>query len=132
MEDRKGHEAGDRPALRRGSGALFVLLSINVIEGRRAQRVAIGVSEAGDLERRVRVHGNFAEYVPFALLLTATAELRGAAPVVLHGLCASLLLGRLAHAWGVSRTDEDLRFRVAGMAATFAAIGGAALTIVLG
>jgi hypothetical protein len=111
---------------------VFVALSVNVIKGRRERRVAIGVSGAGDLERRVRAHGNFAEYAPFALLLIAMAELRGTPPLVLHALCASLLLGRLAHAWGVSRTDEDLRFRVAGMAATFAAIAGAALALLLG
>ncbi len=111
---------------------VFVALSVNVIKGRRERRVAIGVSGAGDLERRVRVHGNFAEYAPFALLLITMAELRGTPPLVLHALCASLLLGRLAHAWGVSRTDEDLRFRVAGMAATFAAIAGAALALILG
>ncbi len=111
---------------------VFVALSVNVIKGRRERRVAIGVSGAGDLERRVRAHGNFAEYAPFALLLIAMAELRGTPPLVLHALCASLLLGRLVHAWGVSRTDEDLRVRVAGMAATFAAIAGAALALLLG
>ncbi len=111
---------------------VFVALSVNVIKGRRERRVAIGVSGAGDLERRVRAHGNFAEYAPFALLLIAMAELRGTPPLVLHALCASLLLGRLVHAWGVSRTDEDLRVRVAGMAATFAAIAGAALALILG
>jgi hypothetical protein len=111
---------------------LFMLLAVNTIRGRRAHRIALGVSGNSDLERRVRVHGNFAEYAPFALLLLAMAEVRGTPPLVLHALCLSLLLGRLAHAWGVSRPDEDLRFRTAGMAGTFAAIGGAALTILLG
>jgi hypothetical protein len=60
------------------------------------------------------------------------AEFRGAPPLVLHLLCASLLLGRAAHAWGVSRPDEDFRFRVAGMCATFAAIAGGALALLLG
>ena len=115
-----------------GLALLFVLLSINAIRGRREHGIALGVSGNGDLERRVRVHGNFAEYAPFALLLIAMAEIRGTPPLVLHALCVSLLFGRLSHAWGVSRTDEDLRFRVAGMAATFAAIAGAALALVLG
>ena len=112
--------------------ALLLVLSLNVIRGRREQKVALGAPGKSDLERRVRVHGNFAEYAPFALLLLAMAEVRGTPPLVLHALCLSLLLGRLSHAWGVSRADEDLRFRVAGMAATFAAIGGAALAIALG
>jgi uncharacterized membrane protein YecN with MAPEG domain len=111
---------------------LFVLLSVNVIRGRREQQVAIGAPPGGDLLRRIRVHGNFAEYVPFALLLLAMAETRGARPPILHALCVCLLLGRFVHAWGVSRPVEDYRFRIAGMAATFTAIGGAALAPILG
>ena len=114
-----------------GLAFLFVLLSVNVIGARREQWIVFGAPGNSDLERRVRVHGNFAEYAPFALLLLAMAELRGTPPLVLHALCVSLLLGRLSHAWGVSRTEEDLRFRVFGMAATFAAITGAALALVL-
>lgn len=111
---------------------LFVVLSVRVIGGRREHKVAIGAGSRHALERRIRVHANFAEYAPFALVLLGMAELRSAPGPVLHGLCLSLLLGRLSHAWGVSQPDEDSRFRVVGMAATFAAILGAALTLILG
>jgi uncharacterized membrane protein YecN with MAPEG domain len=111
---------------------LFVVLSINVIRARRRGRVSIGISGDAALERTARVHANFAEYVPFALILLSMAELRGAPGLLLHGLCLSLLLGRAAHAWGVSRHSEDFRFRVTGMAATFTAILGAAALILLG
>lgn len=108
---------------------LFILLSINVIRGRRESGIAIGFAGDAALERRVRAHGNFAEYVPFALLLIVVAELRGAPPLILHALCILLLIGRVTHAWGVSRPDEDSRFRVAGMAGTLTSMGGAALTL---
>jgi len=111
---------------------LFVLLSVNVIRARRRHRVAIGTAGNSGLERPVRVQANFAEYAPFALLLLAMAEIRGAPALVLHLLCASLLAGRVLHAWGVSRPDEDVRFRIAGMGATFTAIAGAALALLLG
>ena len=111
---------------------LFVFLSVNVIKARRRHKVAIGVAGNSDLERPVRVQANFAEYAPFALLLIAMAEIRGAPSPVLHLLCMCLLLGRMSHAWGVSRPDEDLRFRAAGMGATFTAIAGAALALLLG
>jgi uncharacterized membrane protein YecN with MAPEG domain len=111
---------------------LFVFLSVRVVAARREHRVSIGMGGQHALERRVRVHANFAEYVPFALLLLGMAELRGAPAPVLHVLCLVLLFGRAAHAWGVSRPDEDFRFRVAGMVATFASIAGAALAIILG
>lgn len=108
---------------------LFVMLSLSVVRQRRSGRVAIGTAGDRELERRVRVHGNFAEYTPLALLLLAMAEFRGAPALLLHGLCLCLLLGRASHAWGVSHLDEDLRFRVAGMIATFATLIAASLTL---
>ncbi len=110
---------------------LFVMLSLSVVRQRRSGRVAIGTAGDRELERRVRVHGNFAEYTPLALLLLAMAEFRGAPALLLHGLCLCLLLGRASHAWGVSHLDEDLRFRVAGMIATFATLIAASLTLLM-
>lgn len=101
---------------------LFVALSIRAIGARRAAKVAIGPLGREALDRRLRVHANFAEYAPFALLLLALAEARGAPGVALHAGALILLIGRVSHAWGVSRAPENFRFRVAGMAMTFAAI----------
>ena len=56
---------------------LFILLSMRVIGTRRAARVALGDGGIPALLRRQRVHGNFAEYAPLALLLMALAELQG-------------------------------------------------------
>ena len=111
---------------------LFVALSVNVIRGRRSGKVSLGVAGNPDLERRVRVHANFAEYVPFALLLIAMAEIRGASGLLIHLLCASLLIGRAAHAWGVARAPEDFRFRVGGTAATQTTLIVTALLLILG
>ncbi len=111
-------------------GLLFVVLSLAVVNQRRAGRVAIGVSGDRELERRVRVHGNFAEYTPLALLLLAMAEWRGAPALLLHLLCLTLVIGRASHAWGVSHADEDFRFRTAGMIATFLTIIVTALTLI--
>jgi uncharacterized membrane protein YecN with MAPEG domain len=110
-------------------GALFVILSVRAIGARRAARVAIGPLGQEPLDRRVRAHANFAEYAPLALVLLAFAELRGAPGLALHAGCLALLAGRAAHAWGISQAAENFRWRVGGMAATFAAygIGAAAL-----
>ena len=108
---------------------LFVALSANVIRARQSYRIALGTAGNADLERKVRVHANFAEYVPLALLLLAIADSRGAPAPLLHLLGVALLAGRLAHAWGVSQAVEDERFRVAGMGATFTVIVVAALTL---
>jgi len=115
-----------------GLALVFILLSINVISGRSRHKVTLGSGGVSDLERRVRVHGNFAEYVPVTLLLLAMTELRGQPASVLHALCLCLIIGRLLHAWGVSRQIENLGFRASGMALIFTALGGAALAILIG
>ena len=108
---------------------LFIALSIRTIRARRAHKVAIGTGGHVALERAMRVHANFAEYVPLALLLLAMAELRGVPALVLHALALALLVGRGAHAWGVSQAPEDFRFRVTGMMCTFAVIVLTALAL---
>lgn len=108
---------------------LFLFLSVRVIGARRRHGVALGLGKGAEIERPSRVHANFAEYVPLALLLLLMAELRGADPAMLHLAGAALLAGRAAHAWGMSREPELLPLRVAGMAATFTVIAGAAALI---
>ena len=60
--------------------------------------------------------------MPAAARRSPVVETQGAQPLLLHGLCLCLLLGRLAHAFGVSQTAENLSFRVTGMALTFTTI----------
>lgn len=92
----------------------FILLSFKVIGKRRQFKVGIGSKGEMALERAIRVHGNFAEYVPFALLLIFLAEYAGLASLWIHILGCALLLGRLLHAYGVSKVQEPLKFRVIG------------------
>lgn len=101
---------------------LFVFLSIRTIRLRRRLQIAIGHREDERMLRAMRVHANFAEYAPFALLLIAFVELGAAPQLLVHALASLLVLGRLSHAWGVSQLKEDYRFRVAGMAMTFTSI----------
>ena len=113
-------------------GIVFLVLSVRVLRLRRCKQIAIG--DAGDEEmlRAMRVHSNFAEYAPFTLLLILMLESTGVAPGWVHALCLSLLVGRLVHGVGVSRAQEDYRFRVVGMTLTLTALFGAALGLVLG
>ncbi len=101
---------------------LFLFLSLRVIAARRAARVAIGVGGDPQLERVARVHSNFAEYVPLALLLMILAESAKCPPWAMHVGGVVLVGGRLLHAWGVSQQAEDFRFRGAGMRMTFAVL----------
>lgn len=107
----------------------FVWLATRVIAARRVAGVPIGTGADRRLERAVRAHGNFAEYVPLALVLLALLELNGLPAWGLHLLGTALLAGRALHAAGITREPEDLRFRVAGMATTFAVLALAALAL---
>ena len=112
-------------------GLMFVVLSIKVIKQRRRYQVGIGSKGELALERAIRVHGNFAEYVPFALLLMFLAEYSGLAPLYLHVLGMVLILGRLSHAFGVQQIKEPLKFRVFGMLLTFAVLLLSAVAILV-
>ena len=111
---------------------LFVVLAVRVIALRRSARVAVGDGGDRELQRRMRVQANFAEYVAFALLLLALAEGLGSPGWMLHPLGLALLAGRLSHAWGMSQPREVFAFRVGGMMATFAVILLAALLCLWG
>lgn len=101
---------------------LYCTLSLRVVQARRAARVLLGVGGQPVLERRVRVHANFAEYVPLALVLMLLAELSGYPRWTLDGIGLVLLAGRCVHAFGVSQAPEDIRLRVGGMLATLVPI----------
>lgn len=106
---------------------LFIYLSARVITARREARVEIGVGEDAELLRRSRVHANFAEYVPMALVVMALAESVKAPLAAIHVLGLMLLGGRLLHAYALSQTPHILRLRVWGMVLTFATLGIGAL-----
>jgi uncharacterized membrane protein YecN with MAPEG domain len=105
----------------------FVLLSVNVIRARRQHKLGIGTGRNKSVERAMRVHANFAEYVPFALLLIMLLELKKASAMLLIALCSVLFVGRLVHAFGVSMENERFIYRVSGMVMTFTVILIAAL-----
>jgi uncharacterized membrane protein YecN with MAPEG domain len=107
--------------------ALYLALSVRVIGWRRQRRVELGHGEDGQLLRRMRVHANFAEYVPFALLLMALAEYITAPRLLIHLVGLSLVTGRLLHAYGLSQTPHILRYRAWGITLTLGAIALAAL-----
>jgi len=98
---------------------IFVKLSFAVIGLRRKNKVGLGSGGHDDLERAIRAQGNFAEYVPFGIILIACLELNGAPwwLVALPGI--TLIIGRLIHAVGINQPPPDFSKRVLGMKFTF-------------
>ena len=92
ISDRPGSVAGDTmlpvivPFYAAILGFIFIFLSARVIAARR--QIASGFGGHHVLERRIRVQGNFAEYVPIAIILLTFMELYGGARWLVHASCA--------------------------------------------
>jgi uncharacterized membrane protein YecN with MAPEG domain len=99
---------------------VFVYLSLRVINFRRKLKINLGDGNNQSVMRAIRIHANFAEYVPFALILIYLIETQTSLSTLVHILGLMLLAGRISHAYGVSTETADFRFRVGGMVLTFA------------
>ena len=110
---------------------LYLFLTYRVILHRRGRRVDLG--DGGDrlLQRYLRGHANFAEYVPLGLLLMLLLEQGGWPSWLLHLSGLALLGGRLAHAWSFSTAELRLPSRTAGMVLTMGMLAVAALLCLL-
>jgi uncharacterized membrane protein YecN with MAPEG domain len=101
---------------------IFVILSLKTIGLRRSLHIDVGDGGNPKMLRAMRVHSNFAEYTPFALLLLTMVEAQGCHDYLIHALGITLLVGRLSHAFGVAQEKETFIFRVSGMIMTFTVI----------
>jgi uncharacterized membrane protein YecN with MAPEG domain len=108
-------------------GILSLVLATRVIGVRRTAAIAFGDGTNLELQQRIRVHGNFVEYVPIALVLMLVLELNGASPAVLNGLGGALLLGRALHAFGLSSSTGATFGRFVGTVLTLLVIAIASL-----
>jgi uncharacterized membrane protein YecN with MAPEG domain len=104
------------------AGLMCVALSIMVIRLRGVTRTSIGGGDDPRMSRMTRVFGNFAEYAALILILLTLAELLGLSRTWLHVYGAAFILGRIAHAIGLSRTLKVNIGRTAGMVLTLGTI----------
>jgi uncharacterized membrane protein YecN with MAPEG domain len=98
---------------------LYIVLSYRVAQRRMRLKVGLGTGQNAELERAVRIHGNFGEYVPFALLLLALFEGGGGAAWAVHGAGAGLLIARVLHALGLTQSSGRSPGRFSGVLATW-------------
>lgn len=107
-------------------GLWFLALSVRVVLGRVGPG-APGLGDGGNpmMLRRIRGHGNFAEYVPLVLAMMGFLELSAEPRWVLHCLGLALLLGRLLHGYALSFTQQSVFGRTAGILLTLMALLGA-------
>ncbi len=98
----------------------YIYLSFNVIKVRRAEQISLGDNGNATLQRAVRAHANFMEYVPFALILLFLAEYQGLASHYCHILGGALLVGRVFQNLGI--VEKSLKYRQIGTVTTFLVI----------
>ena len=100
-------------------GLLMLGLAMRVVRARVTEKVIFGDGGSAVLLQRIRVHGNFVEYVPMGIVLLLVLELNGATPLVLHSLGAGLFVARLLHAFGLSTSTGTTPGRFIGTILTW-------------
>jgi uncharacterized membrane protein YecN with MAPEG domain len=109
----------------------LVALSINVIRIRRQNKIPYGDGGNDVLARAIRAHGNFVEYVPFALFAIFLVEINMLGRTAVMLMLSMLLLGRISHAAGLLFFEPQNKMpRQIGMMLTFASIIFASLVMI--
>ncbi|WP_394000899.1 MAPEG family protein [Luteimonas sp. WGS1318] len=98
---------------------LYLVLALRVVLHRNVHKIGVGTGGDAVLRRKVRVHGNFGEYVPLALLMLALLELAAVSTAWLWTFGIALLIARVLHAAGLGASSGYSVGRFAGTLLTF-------------
>ncbi len=112
---------------------MFVALSFWVVLTRASHHTMFGTGDAV-LQKRAAIQSNFAEYVPYALVLIALLEALGAKHGFVLGLLVVLVAARLLHPFGIYAAPGSPQLyacRGGGTAGTLLVIGVAAIALLL-
>lgn len=112
-------------------GLLVIVLVLRVVAKRWKHRIGVGDGGEKSLLLAIRAHGNAIETIPIALILLAALELNKGSAQTLHIFGIALVLGRLLHALGISRTSKVNPGRFLGTVLTLATILGLGIANVL-
>ncbi len=101
---------------------IWLVLWIRVTKVRSTIGCSIG--DAGDMKllQKIRQHGNYIEWVPLTLVLMILAEAQGTHALWLHIAGALLVIGRLAHPFGLKIENAEHPLRYVGNGTNFVAV----------
>jgi hypothetical protein len=101
----------------------MLVLGVLVTRARVKTQTDIGDGGKPEMAGPLRAHGNNAEYVPMALLLmwALTLPTFTASIWIIHSIGATLTIGRILHAIGLSRSVGPSPLRFVGMILTWIA-----------
>lgn len=103
--------------------ALYIYLAARIIAVRRSKKIGIGGGGDSELDLRIRVHGNAAEYMPFGLIGLILLSAIGVHSYILHGIGIFFTIGRILHAYGLSKSRGATFGRLVGMVLTLSSLG---------
>lgn len=103
-------------------GIVFICLTLYVVAGRWEHKIGLGDGGNPDMLKRVRIHGNFAEFVPFALLLLFLTDYAQYSAAVIHSLGIMLVVGRVCHIIALKLSRGFTWVRAVGVVLTLAVI----------
>lgn len=103
---------------------IFIKLAFNVISLREKNKVSLGSGGFSDLDKAIRAHGNFSEYVPLGLILMGCLELNYAPWGLVTLLGITLTVGRIFHALGIQEESPNFKNRIIGINLTFISLAG--------
>jgi uncharacterized protein len=101
---------------------IWAILWMRITATRADSKTSIGDGNNSELLLKIRQHGNFIEWVPFVLILMILAEAQNAGKLWLHAAGALLLLGRLAHPFGLKIDNAAHPLRYVGNAPNLLAV----------
>lgn len=87
-------------------GLIYLVLTMRVIRRRQTGNINLGHGNDAMMERRIRAHGNFAEYVPFLLVLMGLLEQQQVSAHLLHGFGIALVAARGLHGYALAYTEK--------------------------
>jgi len=105
---------------------LFLSFRIGYFRGSPVMKLIFKMDEevpASKLDRNIRAHGNFSEYVPIFLVLLVILEISGNASFsYLLLICLIFAYGRLAHGICFAFYEFNPFLRISGMLCTYLAL----------
>jgi uncharacterized protein len=101
---------------------IWAILWMRITATRADSKTSIGDGNDPELLLKIRQHGNFIEWVPFVLILMILAEAQNAGKLWLHAAGALLLIGRMAHPFGLKIDNAAHPLRYVGNAPNLLAV----------
>ena len=113
---------------------ILIILSLRVAGFRMGFKLGFGHDDRDIMIRAIRTHGNFTEYIPFALLNMIILELQGFSNFV-HVVGLLIIIGRILISIGISTNiliGKFSPFRQLGMMSTVTGLGFGCVGMFLG